>query len=91
MRFLAIGLLGPLALVLLALWFGLQLNQLDTMRSVVRASYDKRFTVTELMRRLDEAESAQRGYVITGNAAFLGAYDGSHQHSLATLATLRVG
>ena len=89
MRFLAIGLLGPLALVLLALWFGLQLNQLDTMRSVVRASYDKRFTVTELMRRLDEAESAQRGYVITGNAAFLGAYDGSHQHSLATLATLR--
>jgi len=89
MRFLAVGLLGPLGLILLALWFGMQLNQLDAMRAVVRASYDKRFTATDLMRGLDEAESAQRGYIIAGDSAFLGAYEASRKRSLDTMADLR--
>nr|WP_246331979.1 ATP-binding protein [Sphingomonas chungangi] len=58
------------------------------MRAVVRASYDRRLATTLLIRGLDEAESAQRGYVITGDAAFLAAYDGSHRRSLDTLADL---
>ncbi|MDH7639774.1 ATP-binding protein [Sphingomonas oryzagri] len=88
-RYVAVGVLGPLALILLALWFGIQIRQLDTMRSMVRASYDKRFTATDLIRGLDEAESAQRGYVITGDTAFLGAYDASHKKSLDSLGDLR--
>lgn len=88
-RFVAVGVLGPLALILIALWFGIQIRQLDTMRSIVRASYDKRFTATDLVRGLDEAESAQRGYVITGDAAFLGTYDISHRRTLDSLGDLR--
>ncbi|HEY0314738.1 MAG TPA: ATP-binding protein [Sphingomonas sp.] len=88
-RFIAAAVLGPLALALLALWFGLQLNQLDAMRAVVRASYDKRLTATDLMRGLDEAESAQRGYVITGDPAFVGTYDASRDRSRDDLANLR--
>jgi PAS domain S-box-containing protein len=88
-RFVAVAVIGPLALALLALWFGLQLNQLDTMRAVVRASYDKRLTATGLLRGLDEAESAQRGYIITGDPGFLGAYDTSHERATDNLAALR--
>lgn len=88
-RFIVVALLGPLALILLAFWFGLQLSQLDTARSLVRSSYDKRFTATDLMRGLDEAESSQRGYVITGDTVFLGTYDASRKRSLDTLASLR--
>jgi PAS domain S-box-containing protein len=88
-RFLAVGVLGPIALILLALWFSLLINQLDAMRAIVRASYDKRFTATDLMRGLDEAESAQRGYVITGDPAFLAPYGESRKRSFDTLATLR--
>ena len=88
-RFVAAALLGPSALILLAFWFGMQLTQLDTMRAIVRGSYDKRFAATDLMRELDEAESAQRGYVITGDRAFLGVYDGAHRRSVDTLVTLR--
>ncbi|WP_454885510.1 ATP-binding protein [Sphingomonas oryzagri] len=89
LRLVALAVLGPLALILLALWFGIQIKQLDTMRTVVRASYDKRFTATDLIRGLDEAESAQRGYVITGDAAFLATYDMAHKTSLDSLGDLR--
>lgn len=88
-RFLAVGLLGPMALILLALWFGLQLNQLDRVRGLARASYDKRLAAAELMRGLEEAESAQRGYVVTGDRRFLDGYGELRRRSLDSLASLR--
>jgi PAS domain S-box-containing protein len=88
LRFWLVGTLGPLALLLLALWFNMQQRQLDTLRTINRLSYEKRFTAADLLRGLDEAESAQRGYVITGFPAFLGSFNQSRARAVSELAHL---
>jgi PAS domain S-box-containing protein len=88
LRFWLVGTLGPLALLLLALWFNMQQHQLDAMRTINRISYEKRFTAADLLRGLDEAESAQRGYVITGFPAFLASFDRSRARAVSEMAHL---
>ncbi|HLZ79462.1 MAG TPA: ATP-binding protein [Sphingomonas sp.] len=73
--FVAAGVLGPLALVVLALWFGGQARQVDGNRAIVRAAYEKRHAAAELLRELAEAEAAQDGFVITGNPMLVGRYE----------------
>lgn len=72
--FAAPAVLGPLLLLLVALWFGSQFRQVEQARGVIRASYERRLVVRAFLRVLDDAESAQRGYVITADPLFLSTY-----------------
>ena len=87
-RFWLAATLGPLALLLLALWFNMQQHQLDAMQTINRLSYEKRFTAANLLRGLDEAESSQLGYVVTGIPGFLGSYDQSRDRTSREIAHL---
>lgn len=71
------GLLIAVALAALAVWISAGHQSVERARAMVRASYARRVATTELLTRLEAAESAQRGYVITGNKAFLAPYDPS--------------
>ncbi len=86
--FLLAGTLGPLALLLLALWFGAQARRIDDSRIMIRVSHEKRYAATDLMYRLTEAESSQRGFIITGDTRFLAPYERSCTEVALDLAQL---
>ena len=73
--FLAAGVLGPVALIVLALWFGNQARDVDGSRLLIRASYERQYVATELLHQLAEAEAAQSAFVITDNPVILGQYE----------------
>lgn len=88
------GVLGPLILVALALWFGNQARTVDGNRSLIRASYQRQHVATELLRQLAEAEAAQSAFVITGNPIILGRYEEARAQAgqaIAQLSDLYVG
>ncbi|WBO23013.1 response regulator [Sphingomonas abietis] len=93
-RFWLVGTIGPLVLLALALWFGSQQRQLDTARAINRLSFEKRFAAADFLRGLDEAEGAQRGYLLTGNAIFAGSFrqnEARAEQGLAQLDSLYAG
>ncbi|TVV73791.1 response regulator [Sphingomonas solaris] len=69
--FLTVGLGTLLLLLVLGLWLAQERTNADGARAVLRDSYSRRLSTSELLARLNQAESAQRGYVISGDAAFL--------------------
>jgi PAS domain S-box-containing protein len=79
LRFLILPVLGLALLVAMALWFGSETRDLNAVRGTVRASYENRIAATDLLRRLAEAETSQRGYVITGQDIFLQPFDAAHE------------
>ncbi len=88
MPFAAAGVLGPLALVALALWFSGQAREVDGNRALVRASYEKQHVATELLRQLAEAEAAQDGFVITDNPILEGHYEEARAKAALDIAQL---
>lgn len=86
--FLLLGMLSPLLLFALALWFSLQTGHLRAMRSVIRASFEKRIVTSELLRELSDAEAAERGYILTGDAVMLRNFDRSRLRVATDLAQL---
>ena len=88
MPFLIAGMVGPLALLALALWFGGQARRIDDSRLMIRASYEKRQAATDLMYRLVEAETSQHAFIITDNARFLTLYEASRAEVAMDLARL---
>jgi methyl-accepting chemotaxis protein len=67
-------LLGPIALIaIVAIALVNSKALLDTERSLV-TSFQTRLAITSAMRALNGAESAQRGYVLTGEVAYLTPY-----------------
>jgi PAS domain S-box-containing protein len=87
-RFFAVTIFAPLLLLALALWFSSETRGLNTTRAMVRNSYEARIQATELLRQLAEAETAQRGFVITARPAFLKPFDGAHEEVEITLDAL---
>jgi signal transduction histidine kinase len=55
-----------------------QLNASVELNQIVRDSADRRGAYRVLLQRLTDAETAQRGYVITGDEAYLTPFDGAH-------------
>jgi PAS domain S-box-containing protein len=74
LRFVLAALLVTVALVALALWVDVQSRETDKARAMSRASYDRRFALTELLANMAKAETSQRGYVLTGDRQFLVPY-----------------
>jgi PAS domain S-box-containing protein len=72
--FLVAAVLGPLLLIAIGMWFGTQSDKLQHDRSIARLSYERRIAISDLYSGLVEAESAQRGYVISGDRSFLASY-----------------
>jgi PAS domain S-box-containing protein len=86
--FVLVGMLGPIALVMMAIWFGGQVRQTDLMRAMNRASYERRIAAAELLNHLADAETMQRGFVVTGNPQFLESYDSSRAVLVSELSQL---
>ncbi|UAK26396.1 CHASE3 domain-containing protein [Sphingomonas nostoxanthinifaciens] len=83
-------LLGALLLVLVAL--AIRVERVDSgvneLRLVVRASYQKRIAAADLLSEAATAESAQRGYLLTGSMPFLAPYEPARVRSMQQFARL---
>lgn len=74
---------------MLALWVGERRRQGDVTAKMVEASYNRRIATADLLTLLESAESAQRGYVITGDSVFLRLYGPARGALLRHLEDLR--
>ncbi len=72
--FTLVAVLIPLLLASFAFWLAHEYGLQDQARTAVRASYDRRITELELTALLKDAETGQRGYLITGVDAYLDPY-----------------
>lgn len=88
MPFLLLGVLSPLLLLALALWFSIQTQHLQAMRNAIRNSFEKRIATSELLRELSDAEASERGYVITGDVGMLHTFDLARLNVASDLARL---
>ena len=83
---LAAGVVPVLLLALMA-WLGAELAQSEAMRIAAERSADRRAARLALLSRLTDAETAQRGYLLTGDAAFLDAYEPARAGAARYVAT----
>ncbi|MEH3101536.1 sensor histidine kinase [Sphingomonas adhaesiva] len=65
----------PLLLLALVTWLDAEWDHAELVRVAAETSADRRAARLTLLSRLVDAESAQRGYLLTGNPAFLGQYE----------------
>jgi PAS domain S-box-containing protein len=80
----------PVLLLVLTLWANSQFREDEAMRMLVRTSAERRIATANLLLRLTQAESAQRGYVITDDPAFLTAYRNALGQASVGLSRLEV-
>lgn len=73
-RFVAIALIGPALLVAMAAGLDHQYSTSETLRNAARVAYERRAVAAALIPRIVDAESGQRGFVITGDDRFLSHY-----------------
>lgn len=71
---LAAAILGVL-LVLTGIELRREFASAGALRSAVQRSYDTRLQIQSVFSLMQDAETGQRGYIITGNASFLEPYD----------------
>jgi len=86
LRFSIVALLVPLVLVALLLWLRTEYDRSEQMRMQAAHSFDRRVDQITLLSRLKDAETAQRGFLLTGNPTFLRPYDPAKraiQHQIA--------
>jgi PAS domain S-box-containing protein len=74
-RFIVVAVAVPAILAALAIWLGGEYHRSDVLRGVARASFTQRITIGELIASLNEAESSQRGFVLTADPTFLAPYE----------------
>ena len=66
---------GPLLLALAALWFGGEIRRGAEIRLTVSRTLEAQRQLTELFSLMKDAETGQRGYLISGDRAFLLPYE----------------
>lgn len=88
-RFVLGALAVPLLLIAMSLWLGREYAVSETMRLQARAAFDRRSEASMLIARIADAESSQRGYVITGDPAFLAGYSPARADAMRTFDKLR--
>ncbi|HEX7874395.1 MAG TPA: CHASE3 domain-containing protein [Sphingobium sp.] len=64
----------PLALLAVALWLGIQFDAMLRSHIEVDQSYRQQSAISSLLSTIKDAETGQRGYVITGDRSFLTPY-----------------
>ena len=80
--------LGPILLAGAAFWLGVQIRDSEQARRSVQASYAYRDEIKDLFSLLKDAETGQRGYVITGDRSFLTPFEGASADLDAHMARL---
>jgi PAS domain S-box-containing protein len=73
-RSLAVASLIPIVLAGLAIWFGSEYERAARNSADIRLAYRQQLAIATLISRMKDAETGQRGYVITGDPAFLAPY-----------------
>lgn len=81
--------LFPLLLAALALWFGSEYRRLGTVEDDANRAHSRQLLVSELFSATKDAETGQRGYVITGDDTFLEPYRSGQKEVHEHLAALR--
>lgn len=85
---LAVGLGTLLAIVGTTIWLG---ERAQTYFNEVIAARDTRSAAVEMRSSIQTAESAQRGFLVSGNEIYLGPYDGAKGSALQQVAALQGG
>ncbi|WP_176484594.1 ATP-binding protein [Sphingomonas spermidinifaciens] len=88
-QFVALAILVPAILVVFALFLGGEYSRVQEARRVARTSAEVTKTALELRAALRQAETAQRGYVLTRNPRFLAPYRPAQRIAEARLARYR--
>lgn len=70
----------PIAVLAISLWLTVQLENLLSQHRAVERTYQQQVAIAELISDLKDAETGQRGFVITGNPAFLEPYSRSRSN-----------
>ncbi|ARR55702.1 histidine kinase [Rhizorhabdus wittichii DC-6] len=70
-----IAAIGPLLLAAMAVWFGGESRRSEATRQALQSSFVYQREVERLFSLIKDAETGQRGYLISGSPAFLGPYD----------------
>lgn len=70
-RVLLVAALIPLTLVTIALWLTLHFDALLQGQRDIDQAYSRQLVISGLISQIKDAETGQRGYVITGNPSFL--------------------
>ena len=79
----------PMVVAILFAWLGHEYSQTEALRLRARAAYDRRVESSNLIARIADAESSQRGYIITGEMKFLGGYAPARTDVFETFDQLR--
>ena len=83
--FLVVGLVALLSIVGMTFWLS---ERAQTYFSVAFEARDTQTAAVELRSAIQEAESSQRGYLLTGNEIYLAPYDTAKAEALKQLAAL---
>ncbi len=73
-RFLAAAILISMTATTLALWFGGEYRRAEKANAAIQNIYRRQFAAEAMFSALKDAETGQRGYIITGQPAFLKPY-----------------
>ncbi|MGY2733730.1 ATP-binding protein [Sphingomonas sp. UYP23] len=73
-QFLLLTLLAPVLLAVFSVWLEAEYASTDALRQQAHEGFENSARVATLIERLTAAESAQRGFVITGERRFLATY-----------------
>ncbi|WP_375396923.1 ATP-binding protein [uncultured Sphingomonas sp.] len=74
LRFVLLALAVPVILGAVSSWLGSEYATIEKMRLQARTSFDREIQTIMLVARIVDAESSQRGFVITGYLPFLNGY-----------------
>ncbi len=69
--------IAPLLLALWATWMGMEIREARHLRGMVGQSFEFQYQVGQLLSLVKDAETGQRGYLISGDPAFLAPYQGA--------------
>jgi PAS domain S-box-containing protein len=87
-RSLLVAALIPLTLVSLGAWLAGQYERVAADNASVNLSFRQQIAMQSLFSGMKDAETGQRGYIITGKRAFLEPFTASQRQVYRTLATL---
>ncbi len=85
-RFVLVALLVPVLLIAAFGWLRHEYGRSEAVRGQAARSYQRRIDQISLLSRLKDAETAQRGYLLTGDLAFLEPYEPARRDIRAILA-----
>ncbi len=81
--------LGPLLLAIVAVWLGTEYRRAEHNRAEAQQSYEHRRDVGRLFSLMQDAETGQRGYIISGQKIFLEPYVNARANLRPQLARVR--